>query len=374
MMLSAPPIGGGVLQITHLLRTGTVVKKGQIVLEFDPSEQQYKLEQSRSELLQAEQEITKGKADAAVQAAQDKVALLKARFDVRRAELDVGKNEMLSSIDAEKNNLALEQAKRTLAQLDQDIKSHTASGQATIALALEKNNKAQLAMRQARENIEKMRVRSPMDGVLAIEKNVDSTGGMFWGGISLPDYREGDQTQPGNNIASVIDPSDMEAEAKINERERGNVQLGQAVDIRLDAMPGQIFHGTVKSLAGMAVKNFWEDQAGGNFQVTIQVPPSDSRVRAGLTAQIVILGDKKKDVVYVPRQALFLRDGQRVAYVKNGSSFEAQEVKIKAEDEGRAVIEGLQPGVEVALLDPNAPKPSSESTSTPIGPSVGGSR
>ena len=63
--LTAPPIGGGALQITRLLHTGTPVRKGDIVFEFDPSEQHYKLEQSRSELLQAEQEITKAKADAA---------------------------------------------------------------------------------------------------------------------------------------------------------------------------------------------------------------------------------------------------------------------------------------------------------------------
>ena len=50
--LTAPPIGGGALQITHLLGTGTAVKKGDLVIDFDPSEQHYKLDQSRSELLQ----------------------------------------------------------------------------------------------------------------------------------------------------------------------------------------------------------------------------------------------------------------------------------------------------------------------------------
>jgi len=53
-------------------------------------------------LLQAEQEITKAKADAAVLKAQDKVALLKARYDVRKAELDVQKKEIVSAIDAAK--------------------------------------------------------------------------------------------------------------------------------------------------------------------------------------------------------------------------------------------------------------------------------
>src|ERR1700679_4117734 len=135
--LTAPPVGGGALQITRLSHTGVTVKKGDIVIEFDPSEQRYKLEQNRSELLQAGQEITKARADAAVLAAQDKVALLKARFDVRRAELDIQKNELVSAIDVKKNQLTLEQAQRVLAEVQQDSQSHTASGQATIDLARE---------------------------------------------------------------------------------------------------------------------------------------------------------------------------------------------------------------------------------------------
>src|SRR6202041_3036309 len=95
MMLTAPAVGGGALEITRLTAGRVPVKKGDVVIEFDPSEQQYKLEQSRSELLQAEQEITKAKADAAVLKAQDKVALLKARYDVRKAELDVQKKEIV---------------------------------------------------------------------------------------------------------------------------------------------------------------------------------------------------------------------------------------------------------------------------------------
>jgi biotin carboxyl carrier protein len=372
-MLSAPQVGGGALQITHLLHTGTPVKKGQIVLEFDPSEQQYKLEQSRSEFEQAEQEITKAKSDAAVQAAQDKVALLKARFDVRRAELEVNKNELLSSIDAKKNDLALEEARRARAQLEQDIKSHTASGQATIELAQEKSNKSRLEMKQAKQNIDKMHVAAPMDGVLAIEKNVDSSGGMFWGGMSLPDYREGDQVRPGNNIARVIDPSEMEMVAKADERERGNIRAGQAAEIQFDALPGQVFHGTVKTVAGMAMKNFWEDQGSGSFEVTIQLPNSDSRLRAGLTTQVVILGDQKRNIIYIPRPAVFLKDGKRVAYVKTGGSFEAREVKIQAESESRVAVDGLKPGIEVALLDPAAaPKKQAEGATS--GPSLSGGR
>lgn len=367
--LTAPPVGGGALQITRLSHTGLAVKKGDVVIEFDPSEQRYKLEQNRSELLQAEQEITKAKADAAVLAAQDKVALLKAGFDVRRAALDVQKNELVSAIDGKKNQLALEQARRVLAELEQDIKSHTASGQATIYLAQEKRNKARLAMDQAQQNIDKMHVLAAMDGLVSIEKNRGGSE-FFFDGMTLPDYREGDQVQPGSGIAEVIDSREMEIISKINEHDRSNIKTGQSAEVEFNALPGHVFHGTVKTVGGMSMRQFWEADPGGKFDVSIQLSNADSRLRPGLTAQIVILGEEKKNVLYVPRQALFLKDGKRVVYVKKSNGFEQREVKIQSEGESRTAIEGLNAGTEVALIDPTAPRKAGNSSAS--SPSIGG--
>ncbi|MGA8150909.1 MAG: efflux RND transporter periplasmic adaptor subunit [Terriglobales bacterium] len=354
MTLSAPAIGGGALQITHLSKTGTVVKKGDVVIEFDPGEQHYKLEQSRSELLQAEQEIAKAKADAAVQTAQDKVALLKAHYNVRRAELDVQQNELKSTIDAQKNLLARDEAKRALVQLEQDIKSHTVSGQATIALAQEKSNKAKLSMDQAQQNIEKMRVTSPIDGLVSINRN-EGDGEIEFSGMPMPSFREGDQVYPGTAIAQVIDANEMEAVAKVGEQDRDNIRIGQRVEIRLDALPGHTLQGTVKTLAGMSSRRFWEDDTGGRFDVFVALIDKGARLRPGLTAQIVFGGDPLKNVLCLPRQALVLKDGKHLLYAKNGSNYEPREVKILSENESRAAIEGVSAGTEVALVDPTAP-------------------
>jgi HlyD family secretion protein len=370
-MLAAPPIGGGALQITHLLHTGSAVKKGDLVIEFDPSEQHYKLDQSRSELLQAEQEITKAKADAAVTAAQDKVALLKARFDVRSAELDVQKNELVSTIDARKNQLALEGAQRVLAELEQDVKSRSASNQAGISLAEEKHNKAKLAMDQAQSNIEKMRVLSPMDGLVALEKNEGATGGFFFSGMSLPEYREGDQVEPGRTVGQVIDPKEMELVAKVGELERNSIKESQTVDIELDALPGTTFNGMVKTVSSNNARRFWDDDTGTKFEVAITLSSTDARMRPGLTAHVFINGDPQKNVLYVPRQALFLRENKRVVFVRKGNNFDPREVKIQAENESRAAVEGIDANTEIALIDPTAPKKSS-GTNASAAPSLGG--
>jgi HlyD family secretion protein len=370
IMLTAPAVGGDALQITHLVRTGQLVKKGDVVFEFDPSEQVYKLEQNRSELLQAEQEITKAKADAFVLDAKDKVQLLKDRYDVRRAELDVQKSELVSKIDADKNELALQQAKRVLAEQEKDIESHKASGQAAIYLAQEKYNKAKLGMDQAQQNLDKMRVTAPMDGLVSIQRNENAAGGFFFTGMSLPDYHEGDQVQPGSAIVQVVDPQGLDLTSKIGELDRNNVQAGQAVEVVFDAMPGRVFHGTVKSVGGMSMRQFFTSNTNGNFEVSIQLADADPRLRSGFTADIAFLGGSKKNVLYLPRLALFLKDGKRVVYFKRGNGYEQREVKIQSENESRAAIDGLEEGSRVALVDPTAPRKTAGASSTTGG--VGG--
>jgi len=365
IMLPAPAVGGDALQIVRLVRTGELVKKGDVIVEFDPSEQQYKLEQSRSELLQAEQEITKAKADALVLTAEDKVTLLKARHNVRRAELDVKKEELVSKIDAQKNTLALEQTQRVLAELEKDNESHRASGQASIALAQEKYNKAKLAMDQAQQNLEKMRVAAPMDGLVSIQKNMNASGGFFFTGMSLPDFHPGDQVQPGSAIAQVVDPLGMDLTSKVSEQNHSNIKAGQAVEVRFDALPGSVFQGRVKNVGGMSMRQFFEANTGGGFDVSIQLANPDPRLRSGFTAQVVFHGDKQKNVFYIPRQAVFLKDGKPTVYSKKAGGYEQREVKILSETESRASIAGLEEGAQVALIDPTVPrKPTSADSAT----------
>lgn len=364
--LSAPPVAGASLQITHLLHTGAVVKKGDVVIEFDPTEQHYALEQSRSELDQAEQDILKAKSDAAVQKLQDEVALLKARFGVRQAELEVQKNELVSSIDAQKNRLALDQAKRALAELEQDVRSHSTTGQTGIDLAREKWNKAKLSMEVAQQNISKMHVTAPTDGLVSIEKNM--TGDFFFSGMALPDFHEGDQVQPGTGIARVIVSTEMQLSAKVSELERANITIGQAAEIEFDAVPGRKFHGTVKSAGGMVQRPFWETASTSKFDIAIQLTDIDPALRPGLTAQIVILGAKNASVLYLPRVAVFQKDGKQAVYLKKASGFEQLQVKVGAQNESRTAIEGLKEGDEVALIDPTMPRKSSSSSSaSPLG-------
>jgi multidrug resistance efflux pump len=353
--LPAPAIGGGTLQILEMKRTGEMVKAGDVIIRFDPSQQQYSLDQSLSDVQQAEQEILKAKADAAVQEAQDKTALLKAKYAVRRAELDVSKNEILSKIDGQKNQLALDEAKRALAQLQDDIQSHAKTGEASLALSEEKRNKARLTMRQAQQNIDSMVVKSPIDGLVVVHKNTQGRD-TFGMGAGTPDFHVGDQVNPGENVVEVIDAHDLEITAKVNETEGAMLKVGQKAEVRLDALPDEVFSGTVTNISGVSsgggMMIMMIGSSQGQMGVTIHIDKSDPRLKPGFGANMTILGDTLPKALSVPRESVWDRGGKTQVYTLRDGDFVLQDVKVRAYAEGRAVIEGLPVGVRVALVNP----------------------
>ena len=371
--LVAPPVGGGSLRIVKLVPTGVAVKKDDPVVEFDPADQLYALAQAQSELAEAEQEIVKMKADAAVQKAQDDVAMLTARFDVRRGELDTTANEFIAAIEARKNVLSLEEARRRLAQLEEDVKSRAETNKASLLVVEEKRNKALIATQRVQQVIDSLILRAPLDGVVSIKENRDAAGGMFFG-QQLPEYREGDQVGPGRPVSDVIESGRMEVRAKVDENDRGNLTEGQRATVYVDALPGEVFQAKVGQLAGLANRAFWEASATRLFDVTFQFEKTEPKLRAGSSARVIVEGNTLEGALNVPRQAVFARSGKNHVFVRLGDRFEQRDVKVTQRTESRVVVEGLAEGLEIALVDPTVRQAGAASPSAPPVPAAGPTR
>jgi hypothetical protein len=111
-------------------------------------------------------------------------------------------------------------------------------------------------------------------------------------------------------------------------------------------------------------------------------PGQDSQVqvllRPGMLADVEIVVEKLPNVIHVPGQAVFEKDGKQIVYVqqKNGK-FEPREVKLVKQSESMMVLGGgVQPGEVVALGDPtadkNAKKDEKKSSSNPMSSMPGG--
>ena len=353
--LTAPAIGGA-LRVLKVLETGTAVSEGDVIMEFDPADQLYALEQADSQVLEADQEITKRRADAETQAAQDKLGLLTARFDLRRAELDATVDaDLIAANELKIRQVTLQEARRKVLQAEQDIAARAVTAKAALMVLEEKRTRQKLAAERARQNIDSLVVKASIAGTVAVRDNMDAAGGFFFSGMSLPPYRVGDSVFSGRPVIDVFDLSSMEIKATVNEQERINVSARQPALVTSNAVPGESFKAIVTAVAGLGRP----DRNAGplrQFEVTLELERPDARLRPGTSVQVVAHGKSVENALLLPRQAVFEKDGKPIVYVRGTgpSGFESREIKILHRTESRMALDGLAEGTEVALIDPNA--------------------
>ena len=175
-------------------------------------------------------------------------------------------------------------------------------------------------------------------------------------GMVVPDYREGDNVSAGRQVAELLDSSAIEFVARVPETDRNTVAAGQKAMLTLDGLSA--------AQLGAKVTNVGIARPGMGFfrgpegpvrlvDVSLTLDKPMTTARPGLTAKVRIASDPLKNVLYVPRQAIFDKDGTSLVYVKVGDRFEARAVTIAARTESAVVISGLTEGAEIALTNPD---------------------
>jgi RND family efflux transporter MFP subunit len=349
VLLNAPSVAGDI-QIIKLARTGTVVKKGDVVVQFDTSKLVDTLNTRRSDMKQAEAEIEQERAKARLLDEQDRTDLLKARYDVERAKLDVSQQEILSQIDGAEKKLALADAEQNLRQVETRQKSDQASSQATINGKVQARAKAQADVRRAEADIASMTLRAPEDGAVTLFPNRLASG---WFTDNPPEFRPGDRAWHGATIAELPDFSTLQVSTRIDEVDRGRIQLAQKATIRVDAVPDREFQAHIAQISALAKTDFSTWPPPRNFNVTLELDTKDPRLRPGMSGSGRIAVNRIPGSILIPPAALFSQAGTAVVYVLSGSKFVQRPVVVGPRNEEQlAITSGLTAGEKVALKDP----------------------
>ena len=151
--IAAPRLAGpnsNSLVITTLVRPGSTVAPGDLIVEFDRQDQIKNSLDRRAELQDLEQQIAKREAQERAARAHDDSEMTLAESAIGRAQLEMGKNELLPKINVEKNKLALEQAEATLKQLKATYELKRRAAEADIRILQIRRDRAANAERAGR--------------------------------------------------------------------------------------------------------------------------------------------------------------------------------------------------------------------------------
>jgi multidrug efflux pump subunit AcrA (membrane-fusion protein) len=352
IVLSAP-MQSGELQIVKLAKNGSMVKAGDVVVEFDASTLRRTMQEKQSELKQAQAEIEQGTAQSRITTEQNATELMKAKYDIERAKLDVNKGDTVSRIENEQARLTLADNEQKLRELQAKITSDSTSIEADVSSRTRKREKALFDLRRAEQGMEALRLRAPADGMVNILTNYRASGP--WGGQEV-EFGEGDRAWPGAAIMELPDLSSVHVEARLEEADRGRLHVGQEATIRIEAIPGREFKAKIDRISVLAKVDYsagWPPNR--NFELGLVLTTVDPKIRPGMSAVARIATETVPDVLLVPVEALFQRDGRPVVYKVDGGEFIEQQVRVSRRGRETAIVDaGVVPGDRVATRKPPA--------------------
>ena len=346
------PMQSGDLQIVKLVASGTVVKAGDTVVEFDGSTLRRTMQEKQSELKQAEAEIEQSSAQSRIVKEQNSTELMKAQYNIQRAKLDVAKGDTVSRIDLEKAKLALDDSEQKLHELEAKIKSDTTAAEADISAKRRKREKALFDFQRAERGLQNLQLKAPAPGMVSVLTNYRS--GSTWGGGEV-EFREGDRAWPGAAVLELPDLSSVHLEARLDETDRGRLNVGQEAVIRIEAISGKEFKAKIERISVLARGDYSSWPPTRNFDLNLVLTEIDPKIRPNMTAVARIATDRVTDVIVVPADAVFQRDGYPIVYRLAGSTFEEQRVEVARRGREQAIItSGLRPGDRIASRRPGA--------------------
>ena len=195
-------------------------------------------------------------------------------------------------------------------------------------------------------------LRSPIDGTINILPNSQNRASILISG-SGPVFQEGDKLWAGASLAEIPDISTIQATAPVFEADRGKIEVGQHVLMRVEAVPDKEHKGIVRSISPITKVDRSTYPYRKSFEMLVDLTQPDPRLNPGMTGTVQVEVERLPDSIMIPPEAVFDKDGRMVAYVIASNSYEERTLQLSHRSSRYVrVTEGLNRGERVALEDP----------------------
>ena len=280
----APLLAGqqvGTLTIVKLIPSGSRVKQGDILVEFDRAAQIRDFIDKKAQADDQNGKVLEAIAAEQAAKAKDETDLEQAQTALTKAELEMQKVELLSRIDAEKARQDLDEARATLAQLKETFELKRNAAKASIRILEIQRDRTRETMLHAQTNASLMQIRSPIDGVVVLNT--------IWKQGNMGEVQEGDQVRPGVPFMEVVDPSSMQVHVLVNQQDLFALKVGEKASVHLDAYPDLVLAGRLESIDPMGRHGDFSSKLR-IFSATFSIAGSDSRLMPDLSAAVDVHG------------------------------------------------------------------------------------
>ncbi|MGH9527305.1 MAG: efflux RND transporter periplasmic adaptor subunit [Terriglobales bacterium] len=335
-------------RIVFLVPGGSRVRQGQVVIRLDVSALQQTAQQRALALQTAKAKLAQAQTQARITRQQDVLALVEDQVQEGRAQLQERQESILSRIAGQESQLALATAQAQVAAEKAEGRLHAAAAAAQLQALRQARDKAATQLRREQTAVAESTLRAPIAGLVTYMTNYSN--------FSDPHpYRVGDTVSAGDKIAQIPDLNTLEIHGNLPQNDRGQVRLGDRVEVRTPALPEMQFTGRLAKLSALTrldINGTWPPERTFRFTAPLEHP--DPRLRPDMSVTARIITRQLRQVALVPARALFTRRGKAIVYVLAGGRFRPQPVTVLGRNPAQAAVRGVAPGMRVALVAPGA--------------------
>jgi RND family efflux transporter MFP subunit len=314
------------------VQVGDIVKKGQVLMELDSTDQQLALRTAQASLVSAQASYDSAKLKAAQnpdQAIAAKAALDKANIALQQAQGAYNSISWRGDVSQTTQAATLQQA---------TIDYNTALANYRIALsnlndtslrqAQAAVDNAQVGVEQAQRNLDKMKLVAPMDGA-----------------ISQVNFSMGD-TAGSTTAVALVDVSNLQVKVTIAEVDMAKLSVGETAQMTLDALPGKNYTAKVIAISPIGTIT----QGVVNYPVIVAITDADGSIKPGMTANLAVVVDRRENVLLLPTRAVRSQGTQKIVTV----AYKGQNIQVPVQtglsnDTSIEITSGLQEGDQVLL-------------------------
>jgi HlyD family secretion protein len=269
------------LVLQKLAQPGSLVKKGDIVAEFDVQYMLNRLDDYRSSVIQHEANLKKLRALLEVKRKQYEQIVRAAKGRMDKAALDLKKAPVLSAIKNERNRLVFEEETARYAQLVNEARYMEISERAAIRRSELDLQVSQLELRRAQASLEKMQVKAPIDGFVVMQS--------IWRGAEYGQLQAGDQLYPGQPYVRIVDCRSMVVQSNVNQVDVEQLRIGMPARVRFDAYPGLELPARIISIGSFAASSGWRASYVRAVPVRFKLEKMDPRVLPDLSVSAELI-------------------------------------------------------------------------------------
>ncbi|MFW6389070.1 MAG: efflux RND transporter periplasmic adaptor subunit [Marinilabiliaceae bacterium] len=329
------------IEINDMVREGTEVKKGDYVATLDPSEVEEHIQSTRENLDMLNNNLENARMDSSLNLSDARDFIRRSEEEVFDKEIKVEQSQYESEAVQRQARIELEKARRELQRNKRNLRQQKRKNEVSIERIEENISQEEEHLEVLQQLKEDLHITAPAPGVVVYARD-----------------RRGDKVQVGEHvsrwnprIAILPDLSTILSVTHVKEIDVTKVEEGMPVKIKVDAFPDQEFDGEVRSVANVGQE--MPGQFLNAFKVEIEIDSDGFDLLPGMTSTNRFIIHSVEDQLMVPREAVFVEEGQEVVYKKTPLGPVVQEIETGGEnEESIRILEGVQEGDKVLLTPP----------------------